>query len=236
MAFSDALRKLGTFVGLYGKEPEPGYPGDGYDSGYANEYFRPDEYYGGSYQEPYQEEEPVYQTGYGATGPYARAGAKPKQPSPPRQGSAQGNQSRSGTRPHQTRPDNVIPMRERESTPRAYEAPAAADYPRETRTSGGRTIIFCARRKEDSEQIITKMVEGFTVALNLEELDDMQYRRLLDLVSGAAFAIGASVVRTSHKGYLIAPEGVIVMGGDEPQGREAREPREPRDGYYSSSR
>lgn len=278
MAFSEALRRIGTIVGLYGKDqgPDPygqqqGYPGDGYGYGNGGDYPPPEEYARDAYPPMQQDEETDFQSGYGATGGYARAGAKPRQNPPqqqPRQpaeyggggqqqqqggffgrGNARGGQNRQQAA--QGRPDNVIPMPPRDymehREPEAYEA-YETDAPLAARGGlvNARTIVFCARRKEDSEQIITYLVDGVTIVLNLEELDDVQFRRVLDMVSGAAFALGASIVRTSHRGYLVAPEGMVILEGEAQQPRGERDYRDrdrdrdrdhdARDMGYASSR
>jgi len=260
MAFSEKLRKLAIVVGLYGKDADPayqqgggyddgyryggyddGYDGGGhgeYDDGYGDAYdpgyAQPDPPYGGEYQQAPPENEARYQSGYGATSAYARAGARPKSPPPPppqqhRPPATQGRQ-RGGSAPRggQGRPSNVIPMRERDDRG-PYAAETAA--PRAVRPGQPQTTVFCARRLEDSEKIIDYLVEGMTVVLNLETLDDVLFRRVLDMVSGAAFAINASVFPTSHRVYLIASAGTVFV--DEQRDPDPRDPREPMDGYRS---
>jgi len=260
MAFSEKLRKLAIVVGLYGKDADPGYDyggghdggyhgggygGEyedggysGYDEGYGESYdegyAQPDPHYGSGYQQAPPEDEARYQSGFGATGAYSRTGARPKSPPPapmpqrpqqaaPQQGRARGGAPRGG----QGRPSNVIPMREREDRgQQSQEAWAQAP-----RASHPQTTVFCARRLEDSEKIIDYLVGGMTVVLNLETLDDVLFRRVLDMVSGAAFAINASVFPTSHRVYLIASAGSVYV--DEQRDNDPRDPREPMDGYRS---
>ena len=77
MAFSDVLQTLGRVIGLF--------PGDNDESNYRND-SRYDDYPqgGDSYQEQPEEpsyDEPVYESGYGDSGAYGRAGARLRQPS-----------------------------------------------------------------------------------------------------------------------------------------------------------
>ena len=77
-------------------------------------------------------------------------------------------------------------------------------------------------------QIINYLLEGLNVILNFEEVDDAQCQRVLDMVSGAAFALRGSVERISHRNYLVAPTGVEIVR-PEASARAAREAREARD-------
>jgi len=72
-------------------------------------------------------------------------------------------------------------------------------------------IIMYVRRKEDGQQIISYVLEGRSVILNCEEIDDAQCQRVLDMVSGAAFALSGTVERISHRNYLVAPTGVEIV-------------------------
>lgn len=245
MAFAETLRKLGTLVGLYEKDAYSG--GDDY-----NAYDRPDApYQDDAYSQP-AEREPSYQSTYGATGNYARAGARPRQQSaPPQQqryqegarGASYGSQGQTRQGGWQgARPDNVIPMPERDGRAERDYAAQEADYPRQdARTAAppqpmgsARTTVICSRRLEDSEQIINYLIEGVTVVLNLEELDDMLFRRVLDMISGAAYALNANIVRTSLRVYLIAPRNMVVLDEQQPRDREGRsDARDSRAGYSS---
>lgn len=234
MAFSDVLQTLGRVIGLF--------PGDNDESNYRND-SRYDDYPqgGDSYQEQPEEpsyDEPVYESGYGDSGAYGRAGARLRQPSrrasrfaerereqqryeQPRQPQpARGYRQERAEQTRFQRPGNVIDMPERGHE---YESP----LPKAQSVQTG-TIIFCVRRKDDSSQIINYLLEGLNVILNFEEVDDAQCQRVLDMVSGAAFALRGSVERISHRNYLVAPTGVEIVR-PEASARAAREARETRD-------
>ena len=69
-------------------------------------------------------------------------------------------------------PNNVVQMPTRsESDPRRHSE-----------------MIVCVRRVEDSQNIINSLIEGRSVMLNLEEIDDTQRQRVIDMLGGAAFA------------------------------------------------
>lgn len=218
MAFSDVLQSLGRFIGLYSDD------GDQYEEPVYDEYEQPEV----TYEEPV-EQDGGYQSGYGSGGSYVRAGARPKpaaprrpieEPSPAQSLFGRGKQKQSP--PY---PDNVIRMPERDDQMQVLPTGQA--------TGQASTIIFCVRRKDDSSQIINYLISGVNVILNFEEIDDAQCQRVLDMISGAAFALRGTVERISHRNYLVAPTGVEIVRS-EAQGREERGGREMRDGRYVS--
>jgi len=228
MAFSDVMQTLGRYIGLY-SDAEPGRDAPVYD-----EYGQPEM----DYDPGPSQEDMGYQSGYGSGTSYVRAGARPaRHPVAPRyEEQGQGMFGRGKQQPRQAQPrqaqprqaaagqaqylpDNVIPMPEREA--RGGGASAAGP----TQSS---TIIFCVRRKDDSSQIINYLLRGVNVILNFEEVDDVQCQRVLDMVSGAAYALRASLERISHRNYLVAPTGVEIVRS-ETQGRETRDMRDIRE-------
>ena len=213
MTLSEILHSAGRFIGLY-SDTEPGQANPAYD-----EHGRPERDY-----EPAQDDG-GFQSSYGTGGSYVRAGARPtKQSSTPRRSVEEPEPSRGlfgGKASSQARtappytPDNVIRMPGREE----HDAP---DFKGQQAQSSS-TIIFCVRRKDDSSQIINYLLQGVNVILNFEEVDDVQCQRVLDMVSGAAYALRASVERISHRNYLVAPTGVEIVRGE--MQRETREDR-----------
>ena len=54
--------------------------------------------------------------------------------------------------------------------------------------------------------------EGKTVLLNLEHVDKSLYRRMIDFVSGAAYALNATIKQATDESFFIAPDKVDVGG------------------------
>ena len=231
MAFSDVLQTLGRVIGLYPSEESDRNSHDysGYEPSYG-----PEDGYQEPQEEPINYEEPVYESGFGDSGTYGRAGARLRQPS---RRTSRFDRFRSAAQQQQQEPiynerrqepvrpargGNVINMPEREPV---YESPLP-----KTKASQTGTIIFCVRRKDDSSQIINYLIDGLNVILNFEEVDDAQCQRVLDMVSGAAFALRGSVERISHRNYLVAPTGVEIVR-PEAAARASREYREASAGY-----
>lgn len=107
--------------------------------------------------------------------------------------------------------NNVVQMPARDGR----EAPAAVT----TRHSA--TIMY-VRRKEDGQQIISYVLEGRSVILNCEEIDDAQCQRVIDILSGAAFALGGRIQRISHRNYLFVPASVDIVNGEPARYSETR--------------
>lgn len=105
--------------------------------------------------------------------------------------------------------DNVVPMPGRESA-RESQAPSRHS-----------AIIMYVRRKEDGQQIISYVLEGRSVILNCEEIDDAQCQRVIDILSGAAFALGGRIQRVSHRNYLFVPASVEIVSGEPARYTEA---------------
>lgn len=134
------------------------------------------------------------------------------------------------------RRDNVIPMSDYEpaydgqrraqqqraprqgneySQQQRYEEPRAQQQPRQQAYTAaarqGKTMIYLVRRLEESEEIIEHMMSGGHVIVNMEEIDEALKRRVLDFISGAAFALECTVKRISYRNYFIAPSGEEVV-------------------------
>lgn len=73
------------------------------------------------------------------------------------------------------------------------------------------TMIYLVRRLEDAEEIISYMVDGGNVIVNMEEIDESLKRRVLDIISGAAFSLEGSIKRISYRTYFVALNGEEVV-------------------------
>ena len=54
------------------------------------------------------------------------------------------------------------------------------------------------------------LIANNIVLLTLDQLDDRMIQRAIDTLSGAAFALRATIRKASEKTYLIAPKSVPV--------------------------
>ena len=71
--------------------------------------------------------------------------------------------------------------------------------------------IVIVRQLGDSRSIITHLHNGDSVILNLENIDPKDCGRVIDLLSGAAFALGGNIIKVSRLTYLLAPGSVKVV-------------------------
>lgn len=72
------------------------------------------------------------------------------------------------------------------------------------------TVIYYLHTLEECREVITDLIDGKTVLLNLEEMDEKTIQRGIDTLCGAAFALNATLRKASDKTYLIAPTNVEV--------------------------
>ena len=89
----------------------------------------------------------------------------------------------------------------------AQSAPSAAYTHRER--------IVNVRQIEECREIIKYLLQGESVLLNLENIDPKDCGRVVDLLSGAAFALQGRMLKVAHLSYLLAPQNVEVI---EPKG------------------
>jgi len=75
--------------------------------------------------------------------------------------------------------------------------------------------IVTVRSIEECRDIIKCLLRGESVLLNLENVDPKDCGRVVDLLSGAAFALQGRMLKVAHLSYLLAPESVEVIH-DEP--------------------
>lgn len=59
---------------------------------------------------------------------------------------------------------------------------------------------------------IDYLISGRTVLLNLEGVEKDLYKRMIDFISGAAYALGVSIKKATNDSFFIAPREVDVSG------------------------
>lgn len=100
----------------------------------------------------------------------------------------------------------------RSAEPRADNARAIAPRRAEGGIATGKasTVIYYLHSLEECCDVISDLIDNKTVLLNLEEMDASLMQRAVDTLSGAAFALNATLRKASEKTYLIAPVSVEV--------------------------
>ena len=70
------------------------------------------------------------------------------------------------------------------------------------------------RQIEECREIIRYLLRGESILLNLENGDPKDCGRVVDLLSGAAFALQGRMIKIAHLSYLLAPENVEIIEED----------------------
>lgn len=74
--------------------------------------------------------------------------------------------------------------------------------------------IVNVRQIEECREIIRYLLQGESVLLNLENIDPKDCGRVVDLLSGAAFALQGRMIKVAHLSYLLAPANVEIIEED----------------------
>lgn len=67
---------------------------------------------------------------------------------------------------------------------------------------------------KNASQIADHLLGGRTVVLNLENTNKETARRLIDFLTGAAYAIGGDIKKVSNNTYVITPGDSVAVSGD----------------------
>lgn len=73
-------------------------------------------------------------------------------------------------------------------------------------------VLVKPERYDDVTSIADHLNDKKTVVLNLEASDRDLSRRIVDFLSGAAYAIGGNIRKVSKATFIIVPHGVDMMG------------------------
>lgn len=73
-------------------------------------------------------------------------------------------------------------------------------------------VLTKPEKFDDSIQIATYLIERKTVVLNLEAIGKELARRIIDFLSGTAFAVGAKIKRVAISTYIIVPNNADITG------------------------
>ena len=77
---------------------------------------------------------------------------------------------------------------------------------------------------EEVGPIADHLLERKTILLNLEAADKETIRRLIDFLTGVAYAIGGDIKKIAKRTYVVTPKNVDVSGADnQPSGAETQE-------------
>ena len=89
-----------------------------------------------------------------------------------------------------------------ESTPRKYSRPEAFV------TTNSNIATFKPTSFEDVAEIINELLEGKPAIVNLTEVRENTAQRVVDLLSGAIYAINGNLCELQKDVYIFTPNGV----------------------------
>jgi cell division inhibitor SepF len=78
--------------------------------------------------------------------------------------------------------------------------------------SGMEVCVIKPSSVDDSREICETLLTNRTVILNLEGMDVELAQRIIDFISGAAFAISGNLQRISNYIFLVTPANVDISG------------------------
>lgn len=99
-----------------------------------------------------------------------------------------------------------------------YDQPAATPYTRGNRvvninaTAQLQVVLVKPDKFEDATEIADHLKEKRTVVINLEQTNKEIARRLLDFLSGVAYAFQGKFQKIANSTFLITPYNVGIMG------------------------
>lgn len=82
-------------------------------------------------------------------------------------------------------------------------------------------ILFSPKSFDEAGELVNYMHRNLTVVMTLEGVPTDMARRLLDFLSGIAFALQGKITPVSAKTYFITPQNVDILGTQEQQPESA---------------
>lgn len=89
-------------------------------------------------------------------------------------------------------------------------APIIPAMPQGGVAPAGNMIVMSPRNFDDIQTLITNLAGGQSVICKLDGVSNADAQRMLDFMSGAAFALGGSMQRIETNMYLVTTKGVGI--------------------------
>ena len=115
------------------------------------------------------------------------------------------------------------------------KAAQSASKPRRERTMnfGGKdtsVLLFSPKTFDEAGELVSYLQQDMTCVMTLESVPAETARRLLDFLSGIAFALGGKITPVSAKTYFITPQNVDILGMQPQQQQTEQQPES--SGHY----
>jgi len=78
-------------------------------------------------------------------------------------------------------------------------------------------ILFSPRSFDEAGELVSYLQQELTCVMTLETVPADTARRLLDFISGIAYALGGKITPVSAKTYFITPQNVDILGAQTPE-------------------
>ena len=78
-------------------------------------------------------------------------------------------------------------------------------------------ILFSPKTFEEAGEIVDHINDNHSMVMTLEGVPTDMARRLLDFISGIAFALGGKITQVSAKTFFITPRNVDIVGAQTEQ-------------------
>ena len=82
-------------------------------------------------------------------------------------------------------------------------------------TGAGKVMVLTPGKYVDAGRIADCLLDGYTVAVNLESASREAARRIVDFLSGAAHGRDGHIVQIGYSAYLLLPAVVQLLDGEE---------------------
>ena len=73
-------------------------------------------------------------------------------------------------------------------------------------------MLFSPKSFDDAVELVGYLMQNLTVVMTLEGVQADTARRLLDFMSGIAFALQGKITPVSAKTYFVTPQNVDILG------------------------
>lgn len=101
---------------------------------------------------------------------------------------------------------------EEKKTSKIYSSKKDKNYMNINTTAQLQVVLVKPEVFEDAQDIADNLIAKRTVLLNIENLNKDLSRRLIDFLSGVAYAQGGNIKRVANRTYIITPYNVDILG------------------------
>lgn len=115
--------------------------------------------------------------------------------------------------------DRYSTRRERYAEPELQERPRRSskggkvvNHPSAMEDTKHYTRIYNIESYDDTRTVVDDLLADRSVLINLEMVDVEVSQRIVDMLAGATYALGASLKKVAANSYLLAPQSVDVSG------------------------